>query len=76
MVVVGWVREHVPCYDLLGCGHFVPTEQAVWQEPCPGVRDHGWRGGDGAVRIKSFKVNPQNTSINTVSTENKCGTSR
>mgnify|MGYP006131159671 CR=1 FL=1 len=41
------------CYEQLGCGHFVPYgtggPAAI---PCPGVRDHGWRGGDGAVRIK------------------------
>lgn len=41
------------CYEMLGCQYQVPYgtggPAAV---PCPGVRDHGWRGGQGAVRIK------------------------
>ena len=52
----GWCwmgNRSCQCYEQLGCGHFVPYgtggPAAI---PCPGVRDHGWRGGDGAVRIK------------------------
>lgn len=41
------------CYEMLGCQHQVPYGSgAPGSNPCPGVRDHGWRGGQGAVRIK------------------------
>ena len=41
------------CYDMLGCQQHVPYGTGgPAANPCPGVRDHGWRGGGGAVRIK------------------------
>jgi len=41
------------CYDMLGCQQHVPYGSGgPASNPCPGVRDHGWRGGSGAVRIK------------------------
>ena len=41
------------CYEMLGCQHHVPYGAGgPASNPCPGVRDHGWRGGHGAVRIK------------------------
>lgn len=41
------------CYEMNGCGHHVPHGMGgMGSVPCPGVRDHGWRGGQGATRIK------------------------
>jgi len=41
------------CYDMLGCQHQVPYGSGgPAANPCPGVRDHGWRGGMGAIRIR------------------------
>lgn len=41
------------CYEMNGCGHHVPHGMGgMGSVPCPGVRDHGWRGGQGAVRVK------------------------
>lgn len=41
------------CYEDQGCSHLVPYGTGgPPANPCSGVRDHGYRGGDGAVRIK------------------------
>lgn len=41
------------CYEMQGCVPFVPFGMGgPGASPCPSVRDHGWRGGHGAVRIK------------------------
>lgn len=41
------------CYEMNGCGHHVPHGMGgMGSVPCPGVRDHGWRGGQGATRVK------------------------
>ena len=41
------------CYEDQGCSHLVPYGTGgPGTNPCSGVRDHGYRGGDGAVRIK------------------------
>lgn len=41
------------CYNMHGCSHFLPYGMGGRSGvPCPGVRDHGSRGGDGLVRIK------------------------
>lgn len=41
------------CYNGQGCAVFMPAgHPGPGPHPCPGVRDHAWRGGHGAVRIK------------------------
>lgn len=41
------------CYNMQGCGQRYPYGAGGHSGvPCPGVRDHGQRGGDGLVRIK------------------------
>jgi len=41
------------CYEQQGCISPFPYGMGgAGSMPCPGVRDHGWRGGNGAVRIK------------------------
>jgi len=44
------------CYNHQGCISFVPAGHPGGPpHPCPGVRDHAWRGGHGALRIKFIK---------------------
>lgn len=41
------------CYEAYGCSSVVPYGMGgAGAHPCPGVRDHGKRGGMGAIRIK------------------------
>lgn len=41
------------CYDTQGCSMYVPHGFGGPQAtPCSGVRDNGWAGGDGLIRIK------------------------
>lgn len=41
------------CYNMQGCHYFAPYGAGgVTGVPCPSVRDHGTRGGDGLVRVK------------------------
>lgn len=41
------------CYQMQGCSSFVPYGGgAPAAVPCPGVRDSGYRGGSGAIRVK------------------------
>lgn len=40
------------CYEALGCHNFMPYGVGGAQAwPCPDVRDHGKRGGHGAIRL-------------------------
>lgn len=40
------------CYEMYGCMPFMPYGVAgAPPYPCPGVRDHGKRGGQGAIRL-------------------------
>jgi hypothetical protein len=49
-----WNGERMcQCYDTQGCSMFVPYGSGgPAATPCPGVRDNGWAGGDGVIRIK------------------------
>jgi len=41
------------CYNMSGCMPFTPIGTGgVPPTPCPGVRDHGIRGGHGGIRIR------------------------
>jgi hypothetical protein len=41
------------CYENEGCQHLLPPGfPGTGPHPCPGVRDHAHRGGQGAIRIK------------------------
>jgi hypothetical protein len=43
------------CYEMQGCmPYLAPGVGGMATTPCPGVRDHGIRGGMGAVRIRFF----------------------
>jgi hypothetical protein len=43
------------CYEMQGCMPYLPPGVGgMAVQPCPGVRDHGIRGGMGAVRIRFF----------------------
>ena len=43
------------CYEMQGCMHYMPPGVGGYPtSPCPGVRDHAGRGGQGAVRIRFF----------------------
>lgn len=43
------------CYEMQGCIHYMPPGVGGYPtSPCPGVRDHAGRGGQGAVRIRFF----------------------
>lgn len=45
------------CYNMQGCMNFMPTGvPGNAPQPCPDVRDHGGRGGLGAVRIKFIPI--------------------
>jgi hypothetical protein len=40
------------CYEDSQCTSHLPYGiPAISGSPCPGVRDHGWRGGNGALRV-------------------------
>jgi len=40
------------CYESSNCTPHLPYGiPAISGSPCPGVRDHGWRGGHGALRV-------------------------
>jgi len=44
------------CYNYQGCIAFSPAGHPGGPpHPCPGVRDHAWRGGHGSLRIKFIK---------------------
>lgn len=44
------------CRDGNGCVTYSPPgHPGAPPHPCPGVRDHAWRGGHGAIRIKFIK---------------------
>lgn len=44
------------CYEMQGCIQYVPPGFGGYApSPCPGVRDHGGRGGNGAVRIRYYE---------------------
>lgn len=46
------------CYEAEGCIPYVPYGVPGFPaQPCPNVRDHGGRGGQGAVRIKYIGTN-------------------
>ena len=41
------------CYENEGCTSFAPIgHPGMGATPCPGVRDHGTKGGQGAIRIR------------------------
>ena len=47
------------CYDSQGCANFIPVGfPGPSVSPCAGVRDHGWRGGMGGIRIKFVEDKP------------------
>jgi hypothetical protein len=51
----GAVNRTCGCYEFNGCAPWVPIGVGgLPVQPCDGVRDHGWRGGTGAVRIKFY----------------------
>jgi hypothetical protein len=40
------------CYDFTGCYPFIPAAMGgLPAQPCPDVRDNGYRGGLGLIRI-------------------------
>jgi hypothetical protein len=44
------------CYNFQGCNVYSPAGHPGGPpHPCPDVRDHAWRGGHGALRIKFIK---------------------
>lgn len=45
------------CYENEGCSNNVgPGIGGMAPHPCPGVRDHGRRGGNGMIRIKFIEA--------------------
>lgn len=47
-----WQSRLCGCYESVGCSYILPYGVAgPAPQPCPGVRDHGYRGGSGAIRI-------------------------
>jgi len=50
------------CYNMQGCKQFLPYGvPGATAHPCPGVRDHGGRGGMGMVRIKFIPNEGENS---------------
>ena len=46
------------CYENEGCVYYTPAGHGGFPaHPCPSVRDHGGRGGSGAIRIRFVKDN-------------------
>jgi len=56
---VCWQSRQCGCWDYLGCNYVMPYGVAgPAPQPCAEVRDHGYRGGPGAVRITYRGTDP------------------
>lgn len=52
---MGGVNRTCGCYEHQGCNPWLPIAVGgLAVTPCDGVRDHAWRGGQGAIKIKFY----------------------
>jgi hypothetical protein len=52
---MGGVNRTCGCYEHQGCNPWLPIGVGgLAVTPCDGVRDHAWRGGMGAIKIKWY----------------------